>query len=98
MEILLKEEVIDFGNKLILLTDNEDSKLMIENQINKLSIYEILLFIQFLDKKKIDFYINDFIKKFHIEDNEKNKTYIEDKINHFIDIQDIIIYSLVETN
>ena len=90
MENIIKDKINDFGNYLLSICKSDDSKILIENKIKNLKLYEILLFISFLQPDKINGEIDLLIKNFNLQDNEEVKNKILNYILYFIEVKKII--------
>ena len=90
MNELLQTKIIEFGEYLIKLTNNEECKLMIEDKIQKMTLYEILMFITFLNYDKINEYLNQFMVQYEINDTIENRQKIIEKLEYFISVKEIL--------
>ena len=70
IESVLKEKISEFGLYLYSICENEHKKNEIHNQIANMKIETILLFLMFINEKKIDRDINDLVNKFELIDTE----------------------------
>ena len=90
MEQLLTEKLTNLGDFLISICKDNNKKLEINESIKNMSMYKMMLFINFLDESKIDTQINDFVKLFSLEDSQSNKDHIKDYILYFIKVKNIL--------
>ena len=86
MQDLLLIKVKLFGDYLISRCNNEDKKHEIEKSISNLNFMEVMFFITFFNKNKIDCEINNFINKFDIDNSEETKNGIKEHLDYFIQV------------
>jgi len=86
MQELLLFKVKEFGDFLISKCENDDKKHQIEKSVSNLNFMEIMFFITFFNKDKIDCEINNFIYKFDIDNSEETKNGIKEHLEYFIQV------------
>jgi len=89
-ECLLRENVNDLANLLLSICENEKNKKVIEETLKDLPFYKIMWFIMLIEKDRIDYQLNDFIKLYGIIDNEENRKSIKNKLEWFINVKVIL--------
>ena len=62
IEIILRNKIQSLANFLISICNNENKKNMIDESLNNLALYKILLFISLLDKNKFNHQIDEFVR------------------------------------
>lgn len=90
MEEILTNKIKQFSNYLLSICKCENSKKLINDKLSNLKLYEILLFISFLNVNKINDEISLLFQQFNLEDNEVNRKQVLSYINYFIEVKDII--------
>ena len=90
IETILINKIKQFSTYLISICNCNNSKQMIEDKMMNLKLYEILLFISFLNQQKLNDEISLLFKQFNLIDNEENRKNVLDYINYFIKIKYII--------
>ncbi len=86
MEEILNSKIIDFSNYLLSICNNEKKKKLIKEKMSNLKLYEILLFVSFLQKNNINTEINLLFTTFDLENNEENKQNVLNYIEYFLKI------------
>jgi len=91
LEILLKERIKEFGDYLIGITDNTETKQIIYDSLVDIPVYKLMLFIMLLDKNKIEAQIDDFIKIYKLNDiTSLQKIKIKNYLDYFISVKSIL--------
>ena len=82
MEEILKSKITEFSNYLLSICNNGEKKILIKEKMSNLKLYEILLFVSFLQKNNL----NTEITNFDLNDNEENKKNVLNYIEYFLKI------------
>ena len=90
LENILVNKIKEFGNFLITICNKEDKKKLINETLNNLPLYKIMIFVMLLDKEKIDTQINDFIILYSINDTLDNRQKIKEYLNYYIEVKNIL--------
>ena len=69
---------------------NENKIVLIKKKLSNLKLYEIILFIQYLNNENIKSQIDNFIIEYDIIDNENIRNEIEKYLVHFLEIKNIL--------
>ena len=90
METLLIDKIQLMAEYLISQCNDTNKIKQINETLKDLPLYKIILFINFLDLKKMDDQINDFIKLFSLNDTEESRNKIKEYLNYFIEVKEIL--------
>lgn len=90
MEELFKKKIENMSEYLISVCNNKDKIKDIRESLTDLPLYKIILFINFLDKNKMDDQVSDFIKLYSLNDNQETKDKIIEYLNYFLEVKDIL--------
>lgn len=90
MEPLLKDKIQLMAEYLISQCNDTNKVKQINDTLTDLPLYKIILFINFLDLKKMDAQIDDFIKLFSLNDTEDSRNKIKEYLNYFIEVKSIL--------
>ena len=90
-EIILNNKIIQYGNFLISVCNDDNKKLFIQNKVNNLKSYDIMLMMIFYSlKEDKDTEIRNLMKEFSIIDNDDNFNEIKEQLNYFLNVYNIL--------
>lgn len=87
IETILKEKIIELSDYLKSKCNNDDQIKLIEEKLNNLKLYEIMMFVLFLKDDQIDNYINQFIHTYKIDDNNETREKIKEYLLYFLNVK-----------
>ena len=90
LELILKQKINELSDYLKSHCNNQDQLILIEDKLNNLKFYDIMLFILVLNENQIDTYINQFINSYQINETEEIKLTIKGYIEYFISVNKLL--------
>ena len=90
LELILKNKINELSDFLKSHCNNEEQLNKIEQTLNNLKFYDIMLFILVINENDIDKYINQFIYGYQINETEEIRNTIKVYLEYFISINNLL--------
>ena len=90
LEIILREKINELSDYLKSFSSNDDQIHLIQDKLNNLKYYEIMLFILSLKETEIETYTNQFIHTYQLIETEEIRQTIKQYLLYFININNIL--------
>ena len=90
LETILRNKINELSDYLKSFSSNDDQIHLIQDKLNNLKYYEIMLFILSLKETEIDNYCNQFINTYKINETEQIRQTIKDYIIYFINVNNLL--------
>ena len=90
LETILRNKINELSDYLKSFSSNDDQIHLIQDKLNNLKYYEIMLFILSLKETEIETYINQFINTYQINETEDIRDTIKEYLQYFISVNNLL--------
>ena len=90
LENILRNKINELSDYLKSFCNNDEQIHLIQNKLQNLKYYEIMLFILSLKETEIEIYINQFIHTYQINETEEIRQTIKEYLIYFININNLL--------